>query len=224
MNVLVKFPTRGRSARFLGAFKKYVAFAKSFRQMQFVITIDDDDAGMHDRALVSFLESFPNVRVCSGRPEGKISAVNRDIDKLLPWDILVLASDDMIPHVLGYDEIIRKRMAEHYPDTDGVLFFNDGYQGSRLNTLCILGRKYYERFGYIYYPGYRSTWCDREFMEVAYRLGRQTYFDDVIIRHEHPDWGHGEADEIHEANHANLSHDRALYEARKALNFELDRQ
>ena len=26
----------------------------------------------------------------------------------------------------------------HYPDTDGVLWFNDGYKGNKLNTLCIL--------------------------------------------------------------------------------------
>jgi hypothetical protein len=87
-------------------------------------------------------------------------------------------------------------MTEHYPDTDGVLWFNDGYQGNRLNTLCILGKKYYDRFNYIYHPDYISVWCDNEFMDVANLLGKQIYFDDIIIRHEHPDWGFGSRDYV----------------------------
>ena len=112
-------------------------------------------------------------------------------------------------------------MEEFYPNTDGVLWFNDGFQKDKLNTLCILGKKYYERFNYIYYPEYKSTWCDNEFMSVANILGKQTYFDEVIIKHEHPDWGYGINDDIHNANHKNLNFDRNLYNKRKLINFNL---
>jgi hypothetical protein len=102
-----------------------------------------------------------------------------------------------------------------------VLWFNDGYQGDKLNTLCILGKKYYDRFGYIYHPEYKSVWCDNEFMDIANILEKQTYFSYVIIRHEHPDWGFGDNDEIHSANIRNGSHDSNLYNIRKTNNFGL---
>jgi hypothetical protein len=112
-------------------------------------------------------------------------------------------------------------MKEHYPDTDGVLWFNDGHQGNNLNTLCILGKKYYERFNYIYHPEYKSVWSDNEFMLVGNILKKQTYFDEVIIEHEHPDWGYGNRDVIHRINSQNESHDRNLFTTRKNNNFFL---
>ena len=45
-------------------------------------------------------------------------------------------------------------------------------------------KKYYQRFGYIYHPAYKSLYCDNEFMQVASRLNKQTYIDQVIIKHE----------------------------------------
>jgi hypothetical protein len=108
----------------------------------------------------------------------------------------------MTPIVKGYDNIIRNNMKTHYPDTDGVLWFNDGYQGQNLNTLCILGRKYYQRFGYIYCPEYKSLWCDNEFMDQANLLGRQIYFHETIIKHEHP------------ANNRGIYKDRLIFASR----------
>jgi hypothetical protein len=89
----------------------------------------------------------------------------------------------MIPEFSGYDSALRDNMEHYFPDTDGVLWFNDGFQKHNLNTLCILGRKYYQRFGYIYHPAYKSLWCDNEFTVVASLLKKQLYFDKVIIRH-----------------------------------------
>jgi hypothetical protein len=51
--------------------------------------------------------------------------------------------------------------------------------------MCILGKRYYDRFGYIYHPSYKSLWCDNEFTEVAAGLGKHTYFGACLFRHEH---------------------------------------
>ena len=107
------------------------------------------------------------------------------MDKAPDYDIILLASDDMVPVVKGYDAIIRQKMSSTYPDTDGALWFNDGYQ-DRINTLVIIGKKYYDRFGFIYNSVYKSVYCDNEFTDVAKKLNKITYFDEVIIRHEHP--------------------------------------
>jgi hypothetical protein len=184
LRLLIKFPSRGRPSKLLEVVKKYIDYACYVEEM--VISLDTDDETVTPEFLEALRSIHPAIQVVIGTSESKIHAVNRDIPDPDTWDIVLLASDDMIPQIKGYDQIIRERMKIHYPDTDGVLFFNDGYRGKELNTLCILGSKYYRRFGYIYYPEYKSFWCDNEFTEVADKLRKQTYIEDVIIKHENP--------------------------------------
>lgn len=221
MKILVKFPTRGRKQKFLGTLMKYQRMCNNIDNLDFLISIDSDDQTMNDEQTFEILKTFKNLNVVVGKSESKIHAVNRDINPEGNWDILLLASDDMIPIENGYDDIIIENMKNYYPDTDGVLFFNDGFQKNNLNTLCILGKKYYQRFGYIYNPEYKSTWSDVEFMDVANILKKQTYFEQVIIKHEHPDWGYGKSDDIHQKNYKDLNHDRSTYNKNKSNNFDL---
>jgi hypothetical protein len=183
--------------------------------------MDNDDLELNNDFVREVLDTYDNLIYVYGDSKTKIEAINNDLDKVGEWDILLLASDDMIPSVKGYDEIIINEMKNNYIDTDGVLWFNDGYQGNRLNTLCILGKKYYERFGYIYHPSYRSVWSDNEFMSVANILNKQIYFDKTIIKHEHPDYGFGNRDLIHSDNQKNESSDKKMFEIRKSKNFDL---
>jgi len=219
MDLLIKFPTRNRPDKFIKTFTKYLTYLDD-KSTKFIITCDNDDKSMKEDSLVEFLLEFENVKLCYGDNNSKIEAVNADLEDV-NFDILLLASDDMVPMVKGYDSIIKQKMMELYPDTDGVLWFNDGYQGNRLNTLSIMGKKYYDRFNYIYNPNYLSVWCDNEFMDVANILNKQTYINDVIIKHEHPDWGFGNRDDVHSLNFKHESHDRMVYNARKNNNFYL---
>lgn len=219
MKLLIKFPTRNRPEKFLKALDKYYRFLKD-KSTMFIVSCDNDDEMMKQEHIIEAIKQYDNVKLFFGDNKTKIEAVNANLENE-QFDILLLASDDMIPMVQNYDEIIKEKMIEYYPDTDGVLWFNDGFQGNKLNTLSILGKKYYDRFGYIYYPKYKSVWCDNEFMDVANILNKQTYFDDVIIKHEHPDWGYGNRDVIHTLNSINVNEDMTLYNERKKINFNL---
>lgn len=221
MKILIKFPTRGRKNKFFNVLKKYHKLLDNINNVKFLITCDLDDSEMNNELTNEIISTFENTEIIFGNSKSKIDAVNRDLENYHDWDIVLLASDDMIPQVKGYDRIIVEKMNENFPDTDGVLWFNDGNQKRNLNTLSILGKKYYDRFKYIYFPEYKSTWCDNEFMDVANILGKQKYFDDVIIRHEHPDWGFGGRDLIHKGNLDNEPFDKTLYISRKKFNFFL---
>ncbi len=151
---------------------------------KFIISCDKDDPSFQNPAMEAYFRDFSNTTVIHGDNSSKIEAVNADMDDV-DFDICLLASDDMYPEVDGFGSIIVSCMKEFFPDTDGVLWFNDGIQGSNLNTLSILGKKYYDRFGYIYHPSYKSLWCDREFTDVLKKTGKYKYFNDIIIRHRH---------------------------------------
>jgi hypothetical protein len=220
MRLLIKFPTRGRREKFFSVLDKYYSHLSDLDNTTFLISLDKDDTQMNNTEVDNKLKGYKNLKYFYGSSKNKVDAVNRDINKINDWDIVLLASDDMIPQIEGYDELIRNEMSKTYSDTDGVLWFNDGNRKD-LNTLCILGKKYYKRFNYIYNPEYKSTWCDNEFTEVGNILKKQKFIDQIIIKHEHPDWGFGSRDDIHRLNLENENYDKSVYFKNKVMNFGL---
>jgi hypothetical protein len=164
------------------------------------------------------LNKYRNLEYHFGNNKNKIEAVNADMNDD-GYDVILLASDDMIPQEKGYDTIIKQSFKKFFPDTDGVLWFNDGYQGKNLNTLCILGKKYYQRFGYIYNPTYVSLWCDTEFTDVSKILNKVKYIPHVIIKHEHPVWLGEKWDNLQIKNDSFNDFDKKNYLTRKEKNF-----
>jgi hypothetical protein len=216
LDILIKFPTRSRPAKFLNLLAQYINLQHSNNRYQ--ITYDLDDLSMNP-VIVEQAEKLGNVKCIGGYSKGKIHACNRDMDKSGDWDIVVLASDDMIPIKKDWDKIISDAMELKFPDLDGVLYFSDGY--TNLNTMCIMGRKYFERFNYIYHPDYISLWCDNEFMEVADKLGKQAKFKEVLFKHEHPANMGKANDQLYEINDKFYQTDRNTYMKRKVKNFGL---
>ena len=218
--ILFKFPVRSRKEKFFSTLEKYYELISNNMNFEFVITMDLDDEILNTADVKRRLNGFKNLTYFYGNSKTKIEAVNSDMP-LGAWDIVVLVSDDMIPQVKGYDDVIRKDMFDNYKDTDGVLWYNDGsVNGKLLNTLLIIGRKCYKRFGYLYNPIYKSLCCDAEFMDVANQLKKQTYFDSCIIKHEHFVWGFGEKDELYKNCEFDFPHDKKLYLQRKATGYK----
>jgi len=222
MRLLIKYPTRTRKDKFFSTLDKYYSLASNLSNLFFLISLDENDPSMNNPEVLKKLDGYKNLKYYVGNSKSKIDAVNRDIEKYNLWEIVMIASDDMIPQVKGYDEIIIEKMKTHYPDTDGVVWFNDGNQKNKLNTLCILGKKYYERFNYVYHPDYKSCWSDNEFTEVSKILNKVKYFDITVIEHQHPDWGFGQRDYAHDENLKYFNYDNNLFQERKKNNFDLN--
>lgn len=223
--LLIQFPTRERPEKFLAVAKKYISFLADKDSWMMNMSCDVDDFTMNNNKMIDKVYALApegQIFLNFNENKSKIAAVNADIG-LFDFDILLLASDDMIPKEPRYDEILREYYQRFFPNYDGVLHFNDGYQRDMLNTLSILGRAYYEKFHYIYYPGYQSMYADNEFDNVSRRLGKRKYFDQIIIKHEHPNFGLTENDQLYLKNNAPAQADKKIYQDRLAMNFNLPR-
>jgi hypothetical protein len=218
LKILIKFPTRNRPNKFIKTLDQYYAMAKDVDNIRFIISCDVDDITMNNKNMISDMGKYKNLKIYFGDNKTKIEAINADIDN--DFDILLLASDDMLPIKVGYDDVIRKLFENNFPDGDGTLWFNDGVRGKSLNTLSIMGKKYYDRFGYIYHPSYKSLYCDNEFTEVSKSLNRVIYIDECIIAHLHPNTDISLKDELYERNDAFLNEDMETYIKRYKNNFK----
>lgn len=213
MRILLKCPTRGRREKFLSTIRKWVELAHRPESLGIAVSLDSDDVSMGN-----FTEAdLPNVawkRVYRGPNKTKIQACNADIENVeWPWDIIILVSDDMIPEVDGYDMKIREAM----PDSlDHVVWVHDGFQNEKLNTLNIFGRARYNSWGYMYYPEYKSFYCDNELTDwCRENPSKCTIISEVLIRHHHPLANGSPSDVLYERNQRHFVDDAALYERRK---------
>lgn len=223
--ILIKFPTRGRPDKFFKGLDQYISKAKNLDRIAFLISLDADDVSMNNEIIINRLKNYQNkikLIYFFGNSKTKIEAINADMDKVSGWDILLLASDDMIPVVDGYDEIIRKDMNDYFKHLDGVLWYNDGGQNN-INTLSIMGKKYYNMFDYIYHPDYVSLWCDNEFTEVSVKLKKVYKSDQIIIEHQHPVYQKTNYDQLYVRNESYYNIDKETYEKRRDREFDLNK-
>lgn len=214
MNILLKLPTRSRQVKMLEAYDAAMRVALNPQAIFPLFAIDDDDrASLRAWAKLG----LPMETLAKGPRATKVEAVNRGIaNDRRPWDIVVVISDDMMCQRAGWDRHVAQAFQDG--DLDRCAHFPDGHQ-TELCTLPVMGRAYFERFGYVYHPDYLSLWCDNEQTDVALRDGKMFRSDLVLFRHDHPAWGTGRWDPLYRHNEAKNAIDKATYERRKALNF-----
>ena len=221
MKILFKLTSRSRHTNFFRALDSIIDNCTS-DQYQILCSLDFDDKTMCNdevrQSLAWYFHKGVPIVYHYGASKNKVDAINRDMEIRGHWDILVNVSDDQIFTVVGFDEIIRANMPA---DLDCFLHFPDGHAGERLATLSIMGRAYYDRFGYIYHPDYISLWCDNEAMEVAKKLGKYKLVSERIFEHLHPANGNAPTDAQYKKTESYYRIDEKTFNRRKAMNFYL---
>jgi len=227
MKLLIKYPTRSRPEQFLAVLTRMVQTASKPELLSFLVSYDVDDESMSGAIIQRASQIHNGITFVAGTSRNKVHAINRDMDMAGEWDVVLVASDDMIPQVNGWDDVIREGFAtgwyaqgdppEMTYNLDQALWFFDGYQ-HRICTLVVMGRDRYNKFGYIYHPEYISLWCDNEWTEVNNPVKNET----ILFKHEHPAWGGGLAmDALYQRNEGYFKADEATYMRRKSLNFPI---
>lgn len=224
MRILLKCPTRSRPQKVLNTLSSYVRLANHPELLGVAVSCDTDDSTMKNASeLETILRRCAWNRIFYSNNHSKIDACNANMNEIdWAWDIVVLVSDDMIPQIRGYDDVIRNHMFARFPDTNGILWFNDGAQAEKLNTLCIYGRKFYDSQGFLYSPEYKSLFCDTEFTDQCRNEYKAIchYIPYCIIRHEHPGSGYGKVDTLYTTNQRYWNDDMYTYISRKKYDYD----
>lgn len=210
-SILIKYATRGRPEWFKRTISNIMSTI-STHDYHILVTADLDDPKMNTESIIDFCSQHIMITLIHGVSANKIDAINRDMEFVTEWDMLVNMSDDMFFTVRGWDNVIKQRVKEVWGDSlDWFAHFNDGYAKDALPTMSIMGSKYYERDGYIYHPSYRSFSCDAEAMYAAMMRGRHHYFEDAIFLHQHPSNTPIKNDETYRINSLHTPHDTKVY-------------
>jgi hypothetical protein len=226
--ILFKYASRSRNQKFFIGLDNILSNLSDLNNFCILVSLDVDDVAMNNtetiKRLTQYIQKYPEkIIVKYGYSKNKIDAINRDVNDVknkFNFDILVNFSDDMEFVEHSFDNIVRNKFFIHFPDTDGNIYFNDGFTGDRLSTMSIIGRKYYDKFNYIYHPSYKSLWCDNEYTELAKINQKILYFHENIFRHNHPANIGGYIDEQYVRTESYSDVDRQNYELRLKNNFQ----
>jgi hypothetical protein len=192
--ILFKYASRSRNEKFFDGLDNILNNLNDLNNFCILCSLDADDETMNNqqsiKRITEYVKKYPaNIVVKFGKSRNKIDAINRDVNEFkerFDFDILVNFSDDMQFIVQSFDKTIRDKFYIAYPNLDGNIYFNDGFVGDAISTMSIIGRKYYDKFNYIYHPSYHSLWCDNEYTMVAKKEKKIVYFDEKIYIHNHP--------------------------------------
>ena len=228
MRILLKCPTRSRPGQFIRVLNQYITLANRPDLLGVCVSCDQDDSTMTDASIQYQIKNIAQkagwFEIYYGTSSTKIEAVNADIATIpWNWEMVVLVSDDMVPQVKGYDDVLRSHMIANFADTDGILWVNDGTQANNLNTISIMGRKMYDSFGYLYHPVYKSLFCDTEFTDLCKGslASKCTYIPYILIKHEHPGTGFPQRnDALYIRNNSYWYEDMMTYISRKKYEYD----
>lgn len=132
--------------------------------------------------------------------------------------VLLAISDDSEP-MYHWNVALFNVMPEGWMDDPWVIHVNDGL--SKLCTLPVMTRAWYEARGYLYHPDYTSMFNDEELTEHATLLGQLHDAPKLLFRHAH--WINNlrprdKIDDIHSSTDR-FNTNKALFLKRKAAGF-----
>ena len=210
-------PSRGRPEPAWRCMRMWLSRASDHNPIEYVISLDRDDA----KGYLEFIREGTgklDFKVVIGPNENIVQALNRGA-KAATGDVLIYLSDDF-ECPMNWDREIQKAVLAKTDSNDWVLGVFDGHQ-KNTQTISIMSRTYYKRFGYMYYPDYISMWADPDFTETAKALGKLLDGFHLTFKHNHYTFGGMAFDATYEKQNSSKAwqHGEKLFYKRKANNF-----
>jgi len=216
MVILFKYTSRSRPELFFRGLGSIVNNLTDKDNYWIVCTFDLDDSTMFNSDVIRRLNTYKNVAYYFGNGGTKTQVINRDLDKLPKFDVLVNFSDDQQFLEYGFDDIIRNDF-KSAGSTDWFIHYPDSHAKERLATLSIMGYDYFRRTNTIYHPKFISVYSDNWAMIEAQKLDRYKFINKIIFDHFHPAWSMAEMDDQYRKteNPINYEKDRLTFEELK---------
>ena len=192
-NIDLIIPTRNRWGKLQRCLRSIPQEVSGVTLNVIIICVGDDTTA---RCLLDdangFLGQIVYVRDHSG------SVYCRNLVTQCAEDAVLYATDD-IEFRPGAIEVAVRSMAEHFPDGDGIIGFNQGDEhGFSIAGVGLLGQKFLRRYPQrkLFFPGYFHFSC-QEIERLGNRLNRIHLEKEAKLVHYHPSFNHNEIDQTH---------------------------
>lgn len=188
MNISVIHPSRNRPGQALNTFKNWTEKADDI--FDYILSFDSDQQVLYCNQFEYYHDKLVGL---NGPNKTAIEAIN-SAARVCTGDLLIVISDDFdCPE--HWDTLLLKELEGK---SDFVLKTQDGIQKTCV-TLPIMDRIFYERYGYVYHPGYKHMWADVDLTAVTLMTGKFLK-SDLMFEHQHYSTGKTPKDLLNERN------------------------
>ena len=212
-------PSRGRPEACAKAISMWYSHFSGRNKLEYILSLDYEDAEKYADVVAGMSTESPFL--CCVRTNASVVEALNNAALVATGDVLIYVSDDFeCPQ--NWDALLAGKVGQRRDEF--VVFVNDCRTPHTLQTICILSREYYARFGYVYHPSYFSVFVDNEFTEVARRTGRVIEAFDLTFKHRHySEKGGMPFDETYARENSDSAYStgRENFERRRARNFDL---
>jgi len=205
-------PSRSRGNQAFQTYQKWINKSKNPNNIEYILSLDDNDPMLE---LYNFLFKSIPITIITNNNRSAIDAINKAAQISTKEILIQIAEDFDCPQ--DWDEILLNNLKDK---EDFIVKTNDGTQ-DWIITLPIMDRKYFNRFGYIYYPEYLHMFSDTELSHVADFLERKIYLD-IYFPHNHYTTGKNIRDEVSIKADSTWNQGETLYLGRLKNNFNLE--
>lgn len=194
------------------AMRAFLTKARNPNSVEYILAVDENEPfSLPEDAL----RGWGRIALVQEGVTGTNSGYNAAA-KVSRGQILITIADDYFPPD-GWDEQVRAAI----PDvTEEVVLDVENSDGvARLLPFSFLTRAYYERYGYVLYPGYHGFFGDNEFTAQARRDRVIRPARHIVFEHRHPDRGTAPMDAIYARQRSHFEEGKRLFRERKAKGF-----
>jgi glycosyltransferase involved in cell wall biosynthesis len=209
MKISILHPSRSRPDRSMDTIKKWIA--NSVTDIEIIISLDTDDPYL-DRYNAILWPSF--TQVIHNVNKSAIDAINKAAE-VATGDIFIVVSDDTDCPQEWDQKILNATEGQ----TDWIAKCPDGIQ-KWIITMPIMDRAYYNRFKYVYYPGFQHLFCDTFMTCVADLLARRIDLQ-IPFTHLHHSVGKSVKDALNDRTDATWEQGQKLFIELAKMNFLL---
>lgn len=180
--LLIKIPCKDNLVRVINTLDRYYQYLSQEYPFQILLVIDQGNSIMTSDGIKKMLQRGKNLNVAYTDAKEISAFYNEGVAALNgTFDIIIAAREDWEPSVAGFDKIIVEAMQANFPDYDGVINFYSE-PNVPINIQPIIGKKFYERFGYVYNPEYQTSYHDHELTHVSRILGKEVSIKQELFK------------------------------------------
>lgn len=205
-------PSRSRPEQAELIIKLWLRNAKDQSKIQYILSVDHNDKDLNRYRRIS---EVYGVKLHIAMNKSAIEAINRATRKS-EGNLIIVVSDDFLCEK-DWDE---KLLSELEGKEDYLVKTVDCIQPT-LITLPVMDRAYYNRFGYVYEPGYLHMFCDEEMTTVGHMLGK-VIKSDIVFEHIHYSTGKFQKDSISTKNDKTWNQGKKYFQERLKRNFGIE--
>lgn len=205
-------PSRSRPQQANATIRNWLAKSNDQSSIEYILSIDRSDPHLSRYKAIGIENG---IYVATNNNKSAIEAINKAA-KVSTANMIVVCSDDFdAPHHWDLKLLEALEGKEDY-----IVKTKDGIQPT-LITLPILDRSYYNRFGYIYEPGYFHLFSDQEFTAVGHLLGKVVTLD-LEFPHLHYSTGKSKKDSLNVKNDKTWGQGKKHFNNRLKTNFGIE--